>query len=134
LSVRLKTRACAGFVIGAYRNPIVGTGDVWLAGMTPLIWGDDCSHTKDQRITPMTPAQATVAQLPPVAVVSDMMFAPGDEVKAKSSCLPFWMTVDSVNPRNGFCRCSFGSSGNDAGNFHQSELVFNGGALIQAAC
>lgn len=82
----------------------------------------------------MTPALASIAQLPPLADLSDMMFAPGDEVKAKSSSLPFWMTVDSVNPRTGFCRCSFGSSGNDAGNFHQSELVFNGGSLIQQAC
>lgn len=79
-----------------------------------------------------TPATA-VAALLPVAILSDSMFAPGDQVKTKGASNPFWMTVDSVNSRTGFCRCSFGSTGRDAGNFHQRELQFHGGCLIQAA-
>lgn len=70
-----------------------------------------------------------VAQAPVVAL-STIMFASGDEVKAKNSMLPFWMTVTSVNERNGYCRCNFGSSGNYAGNFHQSELSFHGGKQL----
>lgn len=69
----------------------------------------------------------------PVTVLSTVMFAKGDEVKAKSSMLPFWMTVTSVNERNGYCRCNFGSSGNYAGNFHQSELNFLGGKQLDQA-
>ncbi|MBH8610671.1 hypothetical protein I4N56_006735 [Pseudomonas mohnii] len=61
---------------------------------------------------------------------SALIFAAGDEVVASNSCLPFWMTVTSVNERNGYCRCNFGSSGNYAGNFHHSELRFHGGAQI----
>lgn len=63
-------------------------------------------------------------------VLSALMYAPGDEVKAKSAMLPFWMTVTSVNERTGFCSCNFGSSGNYAGNFHQSELNFFGGKQL----
>lgn len=69
----------------------------------------------------------------PVTVLSTVMFAKGDEVKAKSSMLPFWMTVTAVNERNGYCRCNFGSSGNYAGNFHQSELNFHGGKQLDHA-
>ncbi|MEX6780437.1 hypothetical protein [Pseudomonas aeruginosa] len=69
-----------------------------------------------------------------LAVLSEVMFAKGDEVKAKNRNLPFWMTVVSVNPRTGFCQCNFGASGNYAGNFHQSELRFNRGTeYAQAA-
>lgn len=67
------------------------------------------------------------------AVLSTVMFAPGDEVKAKNTMLPFWMTVTSVNERTGFCRCNFGSTGNFAGNFHQGELRFNGGTQLEVA-
>lgn len=67
------------------------------------------------------------------AVLSTVMFAPGDEVKAKSSMLPFWMTVISVNERTGFCRCNFGRTDRYAGNFHQGELRFNGGTELELA-
>lgn len=81
----------------------------------------------------MTALQASVADLPPVAALSAMMFAQGDEVVAKSDRHPFWMTITSVNAPTGFCRCKFGGSGIDAGNFHQRELQFYGGAVIQMA-
>ncbi|MFU5274997.1 hypothetical protein ACM7YY_09735 [Pseudomonas aeruginosa] len=69
-----------------------------------------------------------------LAVLSEVMFAKGDEVKARNPNLPFWMTVVSVNPRTGFCQCNFGATGNYAGNFHQSELRFHGGTeYAQAA-
>lgn len=71
------------------------------------------------------------AVLPSQAMQSALMYAPDDEVKAKSDMLPFWMTVTSVNERNGFCRCNFGSSGNYAGNFHVSELSFYGGRQLE---
>lgn len=71
--------------------------------------------------------QALVGAHTPLAVLSDVMFAPGDEVKAKNRNLPFWMTVVSVNQRTGFCQCNFGATGNYAGNFHQSELRFHRG-------
>ncbi|MPQ69468.1 hypothetical protein [Pseudomonas sp. MWU12-2323] len=70
-------------------------------------------------------------QLP--VVLSAIMFAPGDEVQAKSPMLTFWMTVTTVNNRTGFCRCQFGFSGRDAGNFHHSELKFYGGNQINVA-
>lgn len=81
-------------------------------------------------------AHATPAVQVPVAALTALMYAPGDEVKAKSDMFPFWMTVTSVNERNGYCRCNFGSSVNYAGNFHQSELGFHGGKQLdqQAAC
>lgn len=66
----------------------------------------------------------------PVASLSTLMFAPGNSVKAKDDMLQFWMTVVSVNERTGYCRCAFGSSGRDAGNFHQSELKFYGGVQL----
>lgn len=81
----------------------------------------------------MTTLPTTVAALPPVAALSEMMFVQGDEVVAKSDRHPFWMTVSSANPRTGFCRCKFGASGIDAGNYHQRDLKFYGGALIQVA-
>ncbi|MCF5372009.1 hypothetical protein [Pseudomonas syringae] len=74
--------------------------------------------------------QASPASQAPVAALSTLMYAAGDEVKAKSRMLPFWMTVISVNQRNGYCQCNFGSTGNYAGNFHQSELTFHGGKLL----
>lgn len=66
----------------------------------------------------------------PLVCLSPLLFAPGNEVEAKSDKLPFWMTVVSVNERTGFCRCEFGTSGRDAGNFHQSELAFHGGVQV----
>lgn len=81
----------------------------------------------------MHTSATAVAAILPVAVLSDLLYAPGDQVKAKGASNPFWMTVDSINPRTGFCRCSFGSTGRDAGNFHQRELQIHGGSLIQAA-
>lgn len=81
----------------------------------------------------MTSLHATVAELHPVAVLSEMMFDQGDEVVTKSDRHPFWMTITSVNARTGFCRCKFGGSGIDAGNFHQRELQFYGGTVIQMA-
>ncbi len=75
----------------------------------------------------------TTAAHQPVVALSTMIFAAGDEVKAKSKSLPFWMTVVSVNERNGYCRCNFGATGNYAGNFHQSELTFHGGQEIRVA-
>ncbi len=78
--------------------------------------------------------QALIAAHTPLAVLSEVLFAKGDEVKARNPNLPFWMTVVSVNPRTGFCQCNFGASGNYAGNFHQSELRFHGGTeYAQAA-
>lgn len=65
--------------------------------------------------------------------LSSIMFSEGDEVKARNAMLPFWMTVTQVNERTGYCRCAFGASGRDAGNFHYSELRFNGGAQINVA-
>lgn len=70
-------------------------------------------------------------QLP--AVMSSIMFAAGDEVEAKSPTLHYWMTVTSVNKRTGYCRCNFGSSGRDAGNFHHTDLKFYGGNQINVA-
>jgi hypothetical protein len=66
------------------------------------------------------------------ATLSPIMFAEGDEVEARNPNLPFIMSVVSVNARTGFCRCVFGYSGRDAGNFHHSELKFHGGQLIDA--
>ncbi|MFL1449181.1 hypothetical protein ACI77O_12370 [Pseudomonas tritici] len=65
--------------------------------------------------------------------LSSIMFAPKDAVRTKNRMNPFWMTVMSVNPRNGYCQCNFGHSGNYAGNFHFSELTFEGGEQIQQA-
>lgn len=79
-------------------------------------------------------SHALIASHTPLALLSEVMFAVGDEVKARSSNLPFWMTVTSVNQRSGFCQCNFGASGNYAGNFHQSELRFHRGTeFAQAA-
>ena len=75
--------------------------------------------------------QTAPAGQAPIALVSTILFAPGDEVKSKSEMLPFWMTITSVNERTGYCQCYFGSSGNYAGNFHHSELRFNGGRQFQ---
>ncbi|MBD8708461.1 hypothetical protein IFT47_17670 [Pseudomonas sp. CFBP 13711] len=74
--------------------------------------------------------QDSPAVLKSQAMLCAIMYAQ-DEVKAKSYMLPFWMTVTSVNGRNGFCRCNFGSSGNYAGNFHMSELGFYGGKQLE---
>lgn len=74
--------------------------------------------------------QSSPAAPQPHTMLSALMYAPGDEVKAKSDMLPFWMTVTSVNERTGFCSCNFGRSGNYAGNFHQSELKFFGGKQL----
>ena len=81
----------------------------------------------------MATLPTTIFDIPPIAALSEMLFAQGDEVVTKGDRHPFWMTVTSVNSRTGFCRCKFGGSGIDAGNFHQRELKFYGGALIQMA-
>lgn len=79
-------------------------------------------------------SQSLIATHSPLALLSEVMFDAGDEVKARSSNLPFWMTVTSVNQRTGFCQCNFGASGNYAGNFHYSELRFHrGNEFAQAA-
>lgn len=79
-------------------------------------------------------SQSLIATHAPLALLSEVMFDAGDEVKARSSNLPFWMTVTSVNQRTGFCQCYFGASGNYAGNFHHSELRFHrGNEFAQAA-
>ncbi len=78
----------------------------------------------------LTSAQDNFQSFPDL---SPVMFAVGDEVRAKSEMHPFWMTVTAVNERTGFCRCQFGFSGRDAGNFHFRELKFHGGVEIDAA-
>lgn len=79
----------------------------------------------------MTTSFAAVTEAPALVAFTDLMYAPRDKVRARSDMYPFWMTVTSVNPRTGFCRCAFGNSGKDAGNFHQSELMLYGDAVIR---
>lgn len=81
---------------------------------------------------PLTSQAAPATQALPVSL-SRIMFEPGNEVKARSDAYPFWMTVVSVNERTGFCRCNFGSSGRDAGNFHHLALDFHGSVQLNHA-
>lgn len=64
-----------------------------------------------------------------MATSMSIPFCKGDEVKAKSSMLVFWMTVKEVIPA-GFCICYFGTSGRYAGSFLPHELEFHGGTEL----
>ena len=50
------------------------------------------------------------------------MFEPHDTVLAKDPNLPFWMTVERVNPNLQIAYCRFGHNGAFAGGFLYNEL------------